>query len=129
VIGAPKNRGFTLLEILAALFILSITVVFVVLIVGTIKIVRDSSYENRAFHIAENELDTLRAAGYGALPVSGTPFSNPELANLPQGSASTTVTVWNAKTKQVEAGVSWRDSSGVTRVASLTTLIVETGGL
>ncbi len=113
---------------LVALFIMSVTVAFVVIIAGTISVIRDSKYENIAFRIADSKLDELRALGYAALPVSGS-FSAPELANLPQGTASTSVTAWNTKTKQVVAGVSWQSQGGLVRFVSLTTRITETGGL
>jgi prepilin-type N-terminal cleavage/methylation domain-containing protein len=123
-----KRRGFTLIEMLVTLFIMSATFIFVTIVIGTIKTTRDSAYENIAFRIADNKLDELRAGGYGALPANG-PFSVPELSNLPQGVASTSVTSWNAKTKQVVAGVSWQDQGGLARFVSLTTLITESGGL
>lgn len=113
---------------LVALFIMSLTLVFVMIVAGTIKTTRDSAYENIAFRIADSKLGELRALGYAALPTSG-PFSTPELASIPQGTASTSVTIRNAKTKEVRAGVSWRGSDGLIRVVSLTTLVTESGGL
>lgn len=123
-----KRSGFTLVEMLVTLFVLSVGVVIVAIAVGTTGTTRDSAYENIAFHIAESKLDELRAAGYSTLPASG-PFSDSQLASLPQGSASTTVTTWNAKTKRVATGVAWRGATGATRYVSLTTLITEVGGL
>lgn len=111
-----------------ALFIISIAVVFATMVIGTIKVTRDSTYENVAFRIADSKLSELRAGGYAALPASGA-FSDPQLTQIPQGQASTTVTDWNAKTKQVMTGVSWLGADGSTRYVSLTTLITQTGGL
>ena len=85
-------------------------------------------HENAAFRIANSKLAELRALGYAALPASS-PFFVSELADLPQGTASTSITSWNAKTKQVAAGVSWRGSDGLVHVVSLTTRITESGGL
>ena len=123
-----KKHGFALIEMLVALFIMSITIAFVVIVAGTIKVTRDSMYENVAFRIADSKLDELRALGYAALPSSG-PFNAPELADLPQGTASTTITAWNAKTKQVVTCVSWQGQGGLVRFISLTTRITEIGGL
>lgn len=128
VIRTHKRSGFTLIEMLIALFILSVTVAFVTVVMGTIKFTRDIAYENSAFRIAHSKIDELRAGGYATLPVGGT-FSDPGLANLPQGMASTSITDWNAKTKQVGAGVSWLGADARTQVVSLTTLITESGGL
>ena len=113
---------------LISVFILSVTVVFVTLMTGTIAVSRDSAHAHSAFRIANNKLDELRAGGYAALP-SGGPFSDPGLVDLPQGSASTTITVWNGETKKVVASVSWLGAGSTTRAVSLTTLITETGGL
>lgn len=117
-----------MIEMLVALFIMSVAVAFVTIVTGTIKVTRDSTYENIAFRIADNKLDELRAGGYAVLPASGS-FSDTELSSLPQGVASTSITVLNAKTKQVTAGVSWRGADNLTRFVSLTTLITQTGGL
>lgn len=113
---------------LISLFILSLAATFATLVVGTIKTTRDSTYENIASHIADSKLDELRALGYAALPLSG-PFSDPLLAKIPQGQASTSLSVWNAETTEVLVGVSWRGADGSTRVISETTLITKTGGL
>ena len=121
-------RGFTLIEMLVALFIMSVTVAFVTIVTGTIKVTRDATYENAAFRVADNKLDELRAGGYAALPASGS-FSDPALTVLPQGVASTSITDWNAKTKRVSAGVSWQGADGLARFVSLSTLITESGGL
>ena len=122
------TRGFTLIEIMLALFILSVAIVFATMVVGTIHVTSDSAYENNAFRIADTKLNELRAEGYAALPISG-PFSDASLTSLPSGEASTTVSDWNAKTKQVVTGVSWFGADGKTHYVSLTTLITETGGL
>lgn len=107
---------------------MSVGIVFVTLVTGTMKVTRDSAFENSAFHIADNKLNELRALGYAALPASGA-FSDPQLVGLPQGAASTTVTTWNAKTKHVVVGVSWLGTGSTTRMVSLTTLMTESGGL
>ena len=113
---------------LIALGILSVSIVFVALVAGTVKGTRDSAYESVASHIADNALVALRAGGYAALPADGS-FDDPGLAELPQGSASTSVSVWNAETKRVTAGVSWQGADGNTRFISLTTLVASSGGL
>ncbi|OGG40278.1 hypothetical protein A2118_02240 [Candidatus Kaiserbacteria bacterium GWA2_50_9] len=128
VIRSNNKRGFTLVEIIVALFIMSVGVVFATMVIGTMQVTRDSAFENVAFHIAENKLNELRAGGYAALPANGS-FSDSQLTSLPQSLASTTITTLNAKTKQVATGVSWLGADGQTRVVSLTTLIVESGGL
>ncbi|MDP1689992.1 MAG: type II secretion system protein [bacterium] len=122
------KRGFSLVEIVVTLFILSVTAIFATMVIGTIKVTRDSTFENVAFRIADSKLNELRAGGYATLPTSG-PFSDSQLTALPQGLASTTVTDWNAKTKQVVIGVSWFGADSTTHYVSLVTLVTESGGL
>lgn len=128
MVGVHAERGFTMIEMLIALFIMSVATAFATIVIGTIKTTSDVAYENAAFRIADSKLDELRAGGYANLPAEGS-FSSPELVNLPQGAASTSITVWNVKTKQVGAGISWRGTDGLTHAVSLTTLVTEIGGL
>jgi len=107
---------------------MSLAVAFATIVAGTVKVTRDSTYENIAFRIADSKLSDLRSLGYTNIPASG-PFSDPELSNIPQGLASTTVTTRNAKTKEVTTGVSWKGADASTKYVSLTTLITESGGL
>ncbi len=113
---------------LVALFIMSVTAAFVTVVITSTTFTRDIAYENNAFRIANSKLDELRALGYAALPPSGA-FYDQGLANMPQGVASTSVTVWNEKTKEVRTSVSWLGASGLPRFVSLTTLVTEVGGL
>jgi Tfp pilus assembly protein PilV len=117
-----------LVELLVSVLIISVAVAFSTLVVGAIKTTRDSTYENVAFHIANAKLDELRALGYSALPAAGA-FSDPQLASIPEGQASTSLSVWNAETTKAAVDVSWRSANGSTRIVSLTTLITKTGGL
>lgn len=126
--GRKAVLGFTLVEMLIAVFIMSMAAGFVTIVTGSIKVTRDSAFESVAFRVAGTKLDELRAGGYEALPAEGS-FSVPELDGLPQGVASTSIADLNADTKRVMAGVSWRGADDTERVVSLTTLITRTGGL
>lgn len=117
-----------MVEMLVALFILSATTLFVTVVVATIGGTRDAAYESNAFRVASSKIEELRALGYASLPADGA-FSDSQLSSLPNSSASTTITEWDAKTKKVVAGVSWRGPDNRTRFVSMTTLITEVGGL
>lgn len=121
------QRGFTLAETVVALFIMSLAVAFVTVVASTIKATRDAAYENIAFRVADSKLNELRSLGYAAIAPGA--FLDAELANIPNGLASSTVATWNAETKQVTVGVSWGDADARTKYVSLTTLVTETGGL
>lgn len=126
--SASTARGFTLIEVIIALFIVSVGAVCATIAVTMIKGTRESTYRSTAIRIAETELNELRAGGYASLP-SSEAFTSAELSGLPQGVASTTVTTWNAETKQVTTGVAWQGTDDRTHYVSLHTLVTETGGL
>jgi len=113
---------------LMALLIMSITVAFTTFVVRAIQVARDSAYESIASRVAGTKIEALRAGGYDAL-IGGESFSDPALASLPQGQASTSIADWNEKTKQVTAGVSWLGADGTDRFVSMTTLVTDVGGL
>lgn len=94
---------------------------------NTFVVTRDAKYQDVAVHIASSKLALLRENGYAALPANG-PFTDPLLESLPQGAASTNVSVVNAKTKQVDVIVGWKRGEKQ-RSVTLTTLLTETGGL
>lgn len=121
-------RGFTLIEIALTVAVLLAVVALYGATLSTVSLTSETGREDVALRIANQKLDDLRALGYAALPASG-PFTDTQLQNLPSGSASTTVTVFNAKTKQVAATVSWVEAKGGARSISLTTLITQVGGL
>ncbi len=124
----PRTRAFTLLEAVVAIGIVAAAFAFSVAAVTSFKGSEDAAAENVALRIANTKLAELRAGGESALPASG-PFSSPELSVLANASASTTVTAWNTKTKQVTTAVAWSDSKGRARYLAVTTLVTEVGGL
>ncbi|MCX6787938.1 MAG: prepilin-type N-terminal cleavage/methylation domain-containing protein [Candidatus Kaiserbacteria bacterium] len=124
----PK-RGFSLIEITIAIAIIGVMIVatssFLARIPANGREVRD---QDLALKIARSEIETLRALGYDALPLSG-PFTDTLLGSLASSSASIAITAFNAKTKQVTASVTWRGASSSTRSTAITTLITQNSGL
>ena len=125
-----KNaRGFTFIEVLVSLFIISIMLLLLQAVIRGAYLVVSTRDQDAALTIARNKLETLRAAGYTALPASG-PFTDSLLATIPYGSALLTVSTANTKTKQVTATVLWQERNKTSSSSvSLTTLITEVGGL
>ncbi|MGH7175083.1 MAG: type IV pilus modification PilV family protein [Minisyncoccia bacterium] len=87
----------------------------------------DTGQESIARTVADSELENLRAAGYAALPASGS-FSATGLSALPSGTGSVTVSSFNTETKEVDVAVSWVGTSGANSL-TLSTLITQSGGL
>lgn len=121
-----RSTGFTLIEVLVAIFLVGTATVLFGAALNTLAFTRSVRYDDTALRIAQQKLETLRAGGYSSLPASGS-FSDPLLANLPDGYASTTVSDFNAKTKEVIVEVGWQQAGKATRSISLSTLITQSG--
>lgn len=121
-------RGFSLIEVTIAVAIIGITIVATSALFSRLPVngreVRD---QDLALKIANNEIETLRAGGYSALPSTGS-FNNALLSSLVSGTGSVTITVIDAKTKRADVSVSWQGTSAA-RSVSLTTLLSENSGL
>jgi len=123
------QRGFTLLEVLIALFIVGASIGLYAAVLGVFSVTRTSEHKAVALRIAEHELAQLRAAGYSSLP-SSTTFTDTQFSLLPAGATSTlAVTVVNASTKQVVVSVSWSEPGKSTSTVSVGTLLTQNGGL
>lgn len=120
--------GFTLIEVLITIFVVGVLVALYGVGVMTTSLTREAAHQDLALHAASQQLESLRMGGYAALPASGS-FSNSQVTQLPSGAGTTTVSVLNAKTKQVVVTVSWQEGSRGSRSVSLSTYITETGGL
>lgn len=123
-----RRLGFTLIEVVVTIFILGVSMTLFAAIGVLLKNAAGIRYTQAATRIAQTKLDELRAGGYEALSGSG-PFTVAELSDLPEGAASTTVTAYNDNLKQVQVGVAWVGNDGNERYVSMTTLVVDQGGL
>lgn len=124
-----RTKGFSLIEVTIAVAIIGMMTVSTSMLLQRLPVSgRETRDQDLALKIVRTEIEILRAAGYASLPASG-PFADSLLSNLASSTASVTVTDFNAKTKKVQASVSWRGSSLVTRSVSLTTLVTENSTL
>lgn len=123
-------RGFSLVEVIVSLFMVSVMLLLLQAVVHSGVLVRIAKNHGIALAIVRNELEILRAGGYATLPPNGS-FSDILLSTLPTAATTTlTVSAYNAKTKQVSASVVWLDpGSTASSTVSLVTLITQTGGL
>lgn len=124
------SRGFSFIEVIVAIFIMSIMLLLLQAVVQSHMLVRHSKNQGVALSIARNELESLRSGGYSALPQSGS-FPDTLLSSLPKAATTTlTVSTYNAKTKQITVSVIWLDPGALaSSTVSLSTLITQTGGL
>jgi prepilin-type N-terminal cleavage/methylation domain-containing protein len=121
------QSGFSLMEVIITIFIIGALAAIFAAALNLARLTRDSKFQDIALRVASQQLESERALGY-ASTTSGS-FSDPLLALLPAGTATTTISAYNAKTKQVTVTVTWDGGASSTRSQSLTTLITQVGGL
>lgn len=118
-----------MVEVTVAIAIIGITIVATGAMLERLPVSgREVRDQDVALRIARTEIETLRAAGYDALPASG-PFSDALLGSLVSGSASVTITAVDAKTKRADVTVSWKGGNLADRSLSLTTLVTQGSGM
>ena len=124
-----RIRGFSLLEVVIAVFLIGIIFVMYTAAVKNVSLNRNAKDQEIALRIADTKMEALRNAGYANLPASGS-FSDPQMNTIPSGVGAMAVSDFNAKTKQVTVTVSWSEPSiGSSRSVVLSTLITSMGGL
>lgn len=121
------TSGFSLVELLIALFLITITVFIFLKATDTLGRIAKTNHQTTAFHIASRKIESLRGGSFLSIPASGT-FGDSQLSKLPQGSAYLTVSDYGGsnKIKQIESKVTWYEQS-VAKEIKLTTLISENG--
>lgn len=122
------RRGFTLLEVLISIAILSVMLVFYNSSFSVTKLTRTLQRQDIALRIIKQKTEELRALTYTGLPASGS-FSDPLLTSLPNGAASTTITDYDTDNKLVIVSVFWAESSSTAKYLRQTTLVTKVGGL
>jgi len=124
-----SKSGFTLLEVIVTLFIVGLVLVLYQATLGKVKLIRYAKDQEIALRVANNKIEELRAAGYAALPASGS-FTDSQLNTLTNCTANMAITDYNTTTKMVIITIQWREPVNTSlRNISLTTLITKTGGL
>ena len=122
-------RGFSLIEVIVAIFIVSVLLVLFQALLQNTAAARASKSQGIALSIAQDEIERVRAGGYAAVPASGS-FSNSLLAALPASVAAIATSDYNAKIKSVVVTVSWQEPGrSASSTVSLSTLIAKAGGL
>lgn len=126
--NVKKQKGFSLLEIVISIAIIAGLFMLYTVVIGNAFLSKTTKQKDIALKIATHTIEGLRNGGYDALPASGS-FSDDNLSRLPSGSGNITVSDYNDMTREVVVTVSWVDSSGNNQSMSLSTLILQAGGL
>lgn len=132
-----SQKGFSLLEIVLALFLVVSVAAILLTTGGSLFTTRSSRLQTTAARVASKEIEALRNADFASVTVGGSqPLSNPsdsDLAKLPSSQASKTVSNYpdppespDPQMKRVTITVSWVDNN-VTKTYTTDTLIFENG--
>ncbi|MBX4204983.1 MAG: hypothetical protein KW788_02200 [Candidatus Doudnabacteria bacterium] len=107
------QEGMSVIEIMVAVFLIFVMFVVYLSALNTIKLIKQSNYSDRAYHIANKQMEDIRAIPFASITNGTTPISDPELTSLPLGTGSYTITDNGAMTgvKDVVVTVSWTDSN------------------
>lgn len=117
--GRTRRSGFTLVEVMLVVFVLSLTALIFAATIPTSQISRiKAAHMSYAVHLARQTIEEKQCAGYASL-LAGTPeVSVP--AELPGGQQTTTITQYAPNIKKIEVTITW---SGYRQVGGSTTLV------
>ena len=118
-IGRNRRSGFTLLEVLLAVFVLALTAMMLAVSFPSAQISRiKAAHVSYAVNLARQTMEEKRSAGYSSLLAGTTEVSVP--AELPGGQQTTSITLYSPHIKKIEVTVTW---SGYRKVGGSTTLV------
>lgn len=117
-----RSAGFTLIEIMLAVFVLALTGLVFAATVPTSQISRiKAAHTTYAINLAKQTIEEKRSAGYAGLLAGTTEVTVP--ADLPGGSQTTTITQYSTNVKKVEVTIVWSGYRKVGGSITLPTLI------
>jgi len=120
-------RGFSLIEIVLALFLVMALLSILFTSTGTYIHSRNSNLQSIAAKIASREIENLRNTDFGSLPGTSS-FSDSDLTKLPSGTTNRTVSNYQSDVdiKQITVIIGWTEK-GVAKQLVMDTLISRNG--
>ena len=121
------KRGFSLIELIVALGLISVAVLLLGVAVSSVPLTKNTRDQNLAYHIAVKKIEELRSISYASLPGSGT-FTDPGFAELNSAAGQLTVASYqgSSEIKHITVTVTWTDG-GANKNVTLDTLMAENG--
>jgi len=114
-----NQTGFTLIEVMLAVFVLALTALMFAATFPTSQISRiKAAHMSYAVSLAQQKVEELRSAGYSGVMV-GDPVETP-LTEMPGGIQRIAVTQYAPNIKKIEVRVTW---TGYRRVSGDTILV------
>lgn len=131
---ARKQLGFSLVEVIIAIFLVGAMVLVIANIPQAIQLITNSQAESKVREVAAKKIQDIRLSGYNNLANGTTNFSDPRLNSLAAVSATTTVIDCPVNlcpngelAKQVTILVNW-DQNNTKKNFKVVTLVAK-GGL
>src|SRR3989344_2643573 len=119
------QRGFTLIEVLVTLFLISTAFAAYGTMVHTAILTRGAHYQETALRVAEHKLEEMRVAPYESWADEAS-FVDNQLDALPSGTASVDVEEYAEGIKSAIITIVWQ-TRGSEQTLSFTTLKAEGG--
>ena len=121
------TNGFSLVEVLIAVFIVLILTTILLTTATTLTQTHFSNLQTIASKIASSEIETLRETSFASLPSSG-PISDPNLTKLPSGTETLAISNYQSDStiKLITVTVNWQ-VNGSPRQLKMETLIHQNG--
>ena len=117
-----RSAGFTLIEIMLAVFVLALTGLVFAATIPTSQISRiKAAHTTYAINLAKQTIEEKRSAGYAGLLPGPPEVTVPAL--LPGATQSTIITQYGANVKKVEVTIVWSGYRKVGGSITLPTLI------
>lgn len=122
-VRSSAQAGFTLVEVMLAVFILALTALIFAATVTTSQISRIKAAHNTyAINLAKQTLEEKQSAGYAGL-LAGTPDEVTVPADLPGGLQTTQITQFAPNVKKIQVTITWSGYRQVGGSITLSTLI------
>lgn len=127
------HRGFTLIEVVLAIFVILAIVTILLIASGSYTTSRGSNLQGIAAKIASRQMENLRNTDFASLPSTcispaGCTFADTDLSRLTSGSAKQTIDPYqsSADMKLITIQVNWT-VSGAAKQSKIETLIYKNG--
>lgn len=131
--NAKKQDGFSLIELVIAIFLIGLVVIVIGNIPNSIRLIGNSQSESRVREIAAKRVEDIRLAGYDGLANGTTAIIDSRLSQLQNVSGSTVISDCpfevcgsTSEIKQVRITISWTENSEP-KTYQIVTLVAKDG--
>ncbi|MCL6629476.1 MAG: type II secretion system GspH family protein [Armatimonadetes bacterium] len=122
-----RSAGFTLVEVLLVIFLLSLTALIYAAVFPTSQISRTKAvHTSYALSLAQQKLEEIRSAGYANIQVTPSPQVTP-VADIPGATQTVTISQFAANVKRISVVITWSGYRKIGGRVELETLVADHG--